>query len=120
MRYTPNGNAVSSFSVATNRRYRTSDGENREETEWFRVSAWGRLAEVANQYLTKGSPVYVEGRFSTSRWTGRDGEERTSSEIFATEVVFLSGRDGEGSGGYGGSQPRDDFGGPQDPDDLPF
>ena len=121
MRYTPNGNAVSSFSVATNRRYRTRDGEDREETEWFRVSAWGRLAEVANQYLTKGSAVYVEGRFSTRRWTGQDGMERTDSEINATEVIFLPRGEADG-GGFGGDRPRDDFGGggDMDPDDLPF
>ena len=120
MRYTPGGNAVSSFSVATNRRYRTRDGEDREETEWFRVSAWGRLAEVANQYLTKGSAVYVEGRFSTRRWTGQDGIERTDSEINATEVIFLPR--GDADGGFGGERIRDDFGGGGDidPDDLPF
>jgi single-strand DNA-binding protein len=72
MRYTPNGDAVSNFSVAVNRRYRSRDGETQEATEWFRVSAWGRMAEVSNQYLTKGSAVYVEGRFSTRRWTGQD------------------------------------------------
>ncbi len=120
MRYTTNGDPVTSFSVASNRSYRTRGGEDKDETEWFRVSAWGRLAEVANQYLTKGSPVYVEGRFSTSRWTGRDGDERTTSEINATEVVFLSVRDADGGGGYTGDRARNDSGGGVDPDDLPF
>lgn len=67
MRYMPSGDAVTSFSVATNRRYRTRDGENRDETEWFRVNAWGRLAETTNQYLEKGSLVYVEGRRKKKR-----------------------------------------------------
>ena len=121
MRYTANGDPVTSFRVAASRRYRTRDGEDREETEWFRVSAWGRLAEVANQYLAKGSGVFVEGRFSTSRWTGQDGMERTTSEINATEVIFLPRGDGNGGGRYmGGGGMRDDFGGPADPDDLPF
>ena len=60
MRYTPNGNPVTSFSMATNRRYTTADGESREETEWFRISAWNRTAEICNQYLQRGSKVYVE------------------------------------------------------------
>ena len=123
MRYTANGDPVTSFSVATNRRYRTRDGEDREETEWFRVSAWGRLGEIANQYLAKGSAVYVEGRFSTSRWTGQDGMERTTSEINASEVIFLPRGDGDGGGGgFGGDRMRNDFGGggEVDPDDLPF
>ena len=78
MRYTPNGNPVTSFTVATNRRYRTGDGENREETEWFRISAWNRLAETCNQYLQRGSKVYVEGRWSSRTYVGNDGETRAA------------------------------------------
>ena len=66
MRYTPNGQSVTSFSVASNRKYTTATGERREETEWFNVSAWGKLGETCNQYLTKGSQVYVEGRLRSS------------------------------------------------------
>jgi single-strand DNA-binding protein len=123
MRYTPNGDAVSNFSVAVNRRYRSREGETQEATEWFRVSAWGRMAEVSNQYLTKGSAVYVEGRFSTRRWTGQDGMERTDSEINANEVIFLPRGDADGDGGggaYRGNRGGDDYGGGVDPDDLPF
>ena len=72
MRYTPTGNTVTSFTVATNRRYKTADGENREETEWFRGSAWNRLAETCNQYLQRGSKIYVEGRLSSRTYTGND------------------------------------------------
>jgi single-strand DNA-binding protein len=123
MRYTSNGDPVTGFSVAVNRNFRTRDGENREETEWFRVSAWGRLAEVSNQYLTKGSAVYVEGRFSSRRYTGNDGQERTSNDIRASEVVFLPRGDADGDGGggaYRGNRGGDDYGGGVDPDDLPF
>ena len=92
MRYTPNGNAVTSFSVATNRRYRTSDGETREETEWFRVNAWNRLGETCNQYLQRGSKVYVEGTLTSDAYLANDGQPRASLDIRATEVRFLDSR----------------------------
>ena len=101
MRYTPNGNPVTTFSVATNRRYTTSEGEQREETEWFRVSAWNKLAETCNQYVTKGMKVYVEGRLKSSPWVGNDGQPRAGNEITANDVRFLDRRtaeDGEGGG----------------------
>ncbi len=96
MRYTPDGTPVTSFRMATNRKYTTSAGESREETEWFTVSAWRRLAEQTNQYLTKGRKVYVEGRLQSRPWTGKDGQPRAGNEIVADRVVFL---DGGGSGG---------------------
>ena len=89
MRFTPNGRPVTSFSVATNRRYTTSEGERREETEWFTVVTWGRLAEQCNQYLTKGLLVYVEGRLRTHTWEGQDGQKRSRNEIVADRVSFL-------------------------------
>ncbi len=101
MRYTPNGNPVTSFSVATNRRYTTGEGEQREETEWFRVSAWNRLAETCNQYVTKGMKVYVEGRLKSSPWVGNDGEPRAGNEISANEVTFLSRPGGGAAEGEG-------------------
>ena len=115
MRYTPGGDAVTSFSVATNRRYTNRDGETVDETEWFRVSAWRRLAETTNQYLTKGSKVYVEGRLSSRSWVGQDGQTRFSNDINATEVTFLDSR-GQVSGdpGFSGGTP------PDDEDDLPW
>ena len=119
MRYTPNGNAVTEFSVAVNRRSRNRDGEFQDETNWYRISAWGRLGETVNQYVTKGSPVCVEGRFWVRRWTAQDGREGTTNEINANDVVFLGRGDADG-GGYGGDRARDDFGGDVDPDDLPF
>ena len=105
MRYTPGGNAVTSFSLATNRSYNTRDGERREETEWFRVVAWDRLAEICNQFVTKGRQVYVEGRLKSDSWVGNDGQTRFRNEIIAREVKFLGGRQGGGEG-YGGGGPR--------------
>lgn len=104
MRYTPNGKAVTSFSVAANRNYTTTAGERREETEWFRVSTWERLAENCNQFVVKGMLVYVEGRLKSNQWTGDDGQQRFGNEIVASEVKFLSRaeRQGNDGGGYGG------------------
>ena len=89
MRYTPNGKAVTSFRMATNYRYAGSDGERREETEWFRVSVWGRQAESCNQFLSKGKRVYIEGRLHSRSWEGQDGQMRTSLEVSANRVIFL-------------------------------
>ena len=75
MRYTANGSAVTNFNVATNREYTTGDGERRQETEWFRVVTWNRLAEICSQYLSKGRQVYVEGRLQTRSWEGQDGQD---------------------------------------------
>ena len=92
MRYTPNGKAVTSFNIATNRRYTTSAGENKEETDWFRVSVWGKQAEQCNQFLNKGKQVYVEGRLHARSWEGQDGQMRTSLEVTAERVLFLGKR----------------------------
>jgi single-strand DNA-binding protein len=89
MRYTPNGKAVTSFRMATNYRYMGSDGERKEETEWFRVSVWGKQAESCNQFLSKGRRVYVEGRLHSRSWEGQDGQMRTSLEVSANRVIFL-------------------------------
>ena len=97
MRYTASGQGVTSFSVASNRRYRTAAGEQREETEWFNVSAWGRLAEVCNQYLTRGQQVYVEGRLRSRSYQGNDGQTRFSNDITLTEMQML-GQRGAGMG----------------------
>ena len=98
MRYTPNGQAVTSFSVASSRRYTTSAGEQREATEWFNVSAWGKLGETCNQYLSKGRQVYVEGRLSSRTYEARDGQTRVALDISLTDVQFLGGRGGDADG----------------------
>jgi single-strand DNA-binding protein len=89
MRFTPSGRPVTSFRLATNWRYTTPEGERKEETEWFSVVAWGRLAEQCNQFLTKGRLVYVEGRLRLRTWDGQDGQRRARNEIVADRVKFL-------------------------------
>ncbi len=89
MRFTPNGNPVTSFSVATNWRYTTAQGERKEETQWFSVVTWNRLAEQCNQFLTKGRLVYAEGRLRTRSWDGQDGQRHFRNEIIANKVTFL-------------------------------
>ena len=131
MRYTPNGQSVTTFSVASSRRYTTADGERREETEWFNVNAWGRLADLCNQYLAKGRQVYVEGRLSSRSYEARDGQTRHVNEINLSDVQFLGGRGAEGAEGGGGmpenrnpaSAPAPSGGGDYGydaADDLPF
>ena len=122
MRYTANGHAVTEFRVAANRRYTTRDGEQRDETEWFRVVTWNNLAEICSQYLSKGRQVYVEGRMQTRSWEGQDGNTRYTTEIIAEEVKFLGG--GRNGDNAGTDMPPVDAGEPQAPvieeDDLPF
>jgi len=126
MRYTANGSAVTTFNVATSRNFTDSSGERREETEWFRVVVWARLAELCAQYLAKGRLVYVEGRMQTRSWEDQQGQKRYMTELVGQEVKFLSSpRDGDGGGsggGFGGAgfATGPDNEGDIDPDDLPF
>ena len=134
MRYTPSGSAVTSFSLAVNRRYTPPNGEPQEETEWFDITAWNRLAETCNNYVTRGMKVYVEGRLRSRSWVGQDGQTRFRNEIVANTVTFLnrpqsggySGPPGEagGYGGGGGYGADGEYGGgpgePSDADDLPW
>jgi single-strand DNA-binding protein len=123
MRYTPNGQSVTSFSVASNRTYTTASGERREETEWFNVSAFGKLGELCNQYLAKGRQVYLEGRLRSRTFQGRDGQPRFVNEITLTDVQFLSQAAGmrEESPLYGPAPDRDDNSPGSDAiDELPF
>jgi single-strand DNA-binding protein len=92
MRYTPKGRPVTNFSLATSRSWKTSDGERREETEWFNVVAWGSLAEICNEYLAKGQQVYVEGRLQTRQWEDDEGQKRKTVEIVAKEMIMLGDR----------------------------
>ena len=103
LRYTPSGTPVCDFSVATSeRRGKRDGGEGEEITTWFRVSMWGRQAEVANQYLQKGKQVYIEGRVSQREWTDRDGNKRTSLEVHGTDMQFIGSRGDEMAAGAGG------------------
>src|SRR5512141_2229849 len=92
MRYTPNGKPVTSFTVAVSRSWLKPEGERVEKTEWFNVVAWERLAEICNQYLTKGSAVYVEGRLETRSWEADNGQRHFRTEIIANEVISLDKR----------------------------
>jgi single-strand DNA-binding protein len=114
MRYTPNGNPVTSFRIATSRSYTSSDGERHEETEWFRVVAWNQLAELCNQYLSKGRRAYVDGRLHSSTWEGQDGQTRFRNEIIAERVLFLDRAPG------GPGSPEGEGESPFDEDSLPF
>ncbi len=89
MRYTSSGKPVTTFSVATNRTWSSSSGERHEETEWFTVVAWGTLAEICKQHLSKGSQVYIEGRLQTRRWEDTDGKKHAAVEIVANEMIQL-------------------------------
>ncbi len=119
VRSTPSGQPVASFSLATNRRWNTRDGERREETEWHNIECWGRQAEVAGQYLRKGSKLFVEGRIKTDSWDDREtGAKRYKTKIVCDNFQMLSARGEMDAGGPAPAGP-DSGGGPQD-DDIPF
>jgi single-strand DNA-binding protein len=127
MRYTPSGQAVTSFSVATNRQYTNNNGETVKETIWFRISAWGKTGETCNQYLKKGSKVLVEGRLTADPatggprvWTGQDGSTRASFEISAQTVRFLSSRSDTDSSGASIAPAVEEAGAPAENEDIPF
>ncbi|MCS6767056.1 MAG: single-stranded DNA-binding protein [Candidatus Protistobacter heckmanni] len=140
-RYLPSGDAVSNIRLATTDRYKDkSSGEWKESTEWHRIAFFGKLAEIAGQYLKKGSQVYVEGKIRTRKWQDKDGQDKYSTEIVADVMQMLGGRQsgggggGDEGGGYGGgagggggrasappqrkSQPAESFG--EMDDDIPF
>ena len=131
MRYMPDGTAITSFSMATSRRWNDkATGQPVEETMWFRVSVFGRQAEAVNQYLSKGRPVLVEGHLRADPqtggprlWTGQDGTMRASFEITAETVRFIGGREGGGGGTSFDDEPARGGGGKQaahEEDDIPF
>jgi single-strand DNA-binding protein len=95
LRYTPQGTPVCSFSMATNERRKDKTGEMQDQTTWFRVTLWGRQAETASQYLSKGRPVYIEGRLRVEEWTDRDGKPRHTLEVHATDMQFIGGKSEE-------------------------
>ncbi len=92
LRYTPSGRPVASFSVATSRSWTSSDGERREETEWFNVVAWGTLAEICKSHLSKGQQVYIEGRLQTRGWEDDSGTRHYRTELVANEMIVLGDR----------------------------
>ena len=116
MRYTPSGQSLTSFSLASNRRYTTANGEQREETQWFNVTAWGRLAETCNQHLSKGQQAYVEGRIQGREYTGRDGQKRFSLDVTATDMQLLGHRGGGSNSGSDEQQSGGSDEGSEQPD----
>ena len=124
IRYTQSGTQVATFNLATTERRKGADGPFQENTEWHRIVAWSRLAEICGEYLHKGSKVYIEGRIQTRKWQDQNGQDRWTTEIIAREMKMLSPKGGESSRGGGGY----DSGFPEPPawdtgttgDDVPF
>jgi single-strand DNA-binding protein len=123
-RYTGGGQAVANFSVATDETYKDKSGERQKRTEWHKIVVWGKQAEIAQQYLKKGSLIFIEGRIQSREWQDKEGQKRTSFEIVANNFRMLGGRGDGGGSGAGGSTggsaraeehdqsgPADDFGG---------
>jgi len=117
MRFTPNGNPVTSFRIATNRVFNTPEGERKQETDWFTVVAWNKLAEQCNQFLNKGKLVYVEGRLRNRTWEGTDGQKHFRTEVIASRVTFL---DRQVAAGAPEEKPEEVEGEENEPGDLPF
>ncbi|MHB8377746.1 MAG: single-stranded DNA-binding protein [Dehalococcoidia bacterium] len=122
MRYTANGSAVTTFSLACNRTFTGADGERREETDWFDIVTWTKLAELCSQFLQKGRQAYVEGRLHTRSWEGQDGQKRYRTEVVAQTVLFLGGAPGGGAARLETYDETAAAGAAEhvDPDDLPF
>lgn len=112
LRYTPQGKAVCSFTMATNEKRRDKSGELQDVTSWFKITLWGQQAENASKYLSKGRPVYIEGRLRLEEWTDRENNTRYTLDVQATDMQFIgSGREEGGGGGYsgGGGGQSDDY-----------
>lgn len=115
MRYTPGGQPVTNFSIATDESYTGKDGQKVEKTEWHRIVVWGKQAEFCGNYLAKGRMVYVEGKLETRKWTDKDGAEKYTTEIKADRVVGLDKR---GDGGQAAPTPEPAYTGRKDMDEL--
>jgi len=124
IRYTQSGTQVATFRVATTDRWKGQDGQMQESTEWHKIVAWGKLAEICGEYLSKGSKVYIEGKIQTRKWQDQSGSDRYSTEIVAREMKMLSQKGGGAQSGGGGyqeppySEPPPGFGGTGE--DVPF
>jgi single-strand DNA-binding protein len=126
VRYMPSGDAMVNLSIATAENWKDKNGDRQEKTEWHRVVMFGRLAEIAGEYLKKGSQAYIEGRLQTRKWTDKEGQEKYTTEIVADRMQMLGGRSGSsggsGGGGNSGDNSAESFSGGIDDleDDIPF
>lgn len=125
MRFTPNGKAVTNFTMATNEIWTDQNGEKQERTEWHRIVTWGKLAENCAKLLAKGKQVYVEGRLQTRQWDDRDGNKRYTTEVVASQMQILSAIDSQGSrvpdvSGDPGFSPDESLPSSPEFDDIPF
>lgn len=128
VRYTASGQAVASFSLATSEKFKSKTGEWEERTEWHNITLWGKLAEIAGEYLAKGKTVYIEGRLQTRKWQDKNGNDRYTTDIVGDKMQMLSGKGGERRGGEAGSAPAAGGSGggssyeepPFQDDDIPF
>lgn len=122
LRYTPSGAAVASFNIATTEKWKGKDGQQQEKTEWHRIVLWSRQAEIAKEYLHKGSPVYIEGRIQNRSYEDKDGIKRYVTEIIGQRMQLLGGRGGGASdtGGTSGPPPPPEGDMAGEDDDLPF
>jgi single-strand DNA-binding protein len=102
VRFTPGGQAVANFRIATSDTWTDKNGQKQERTEWHRIVVWGKLAELCGEYLKKGRQCYVEGRLQTREWTDKEQRKNYTTEVVANAVTFLGGRDGAGAGAGGG------------------
>ena len=127
IRYTQNGTQVATFRIATTERWKGQDGQVQENTEWHRIVAWSKLAEICGEYLNKGSKVYIEGRIQTRKWQDQNGNEKYTTEIIAREMKMLSPRGSTGMGNQNGAGSYQDPEFPEPPpgyggtgEDVPF
>lgn len=116
LRYTQGGTSVATFSIATTERRKGQDGQVQDHTEWHRIVAWGKLAEICGQYLSKGSKVFVEGKIQTRKWSDQSGADRYTTEIVAHEMKMLSPRNESAGSSSGGGE----YQGAPMGDDVPF
>ena len=112
VRYTPGGQAVANFNIATNENWTDKGGAKQERTEWHKIVVWGKTAELCGEYLSKGRQVYIEGRLQTREWNNKEGVKQYTTEIVANQVLSLQGGERGQRGSKGSAAPADDFGPP--------
>jgi single-strand DNA-binding protein len=120
MRYTPAGKSVTSFTLATNRVWNSSDGEKHTETDWFNIVTWGNLAEFCKQNLTKGMQIFIEGRLQTRKWDDKEGNKHTTTEVVASEMIMLGDRRAPNTDLNEEASDQVEFGNRTDEDEFPF